>query len=251
MVDSTAPPEQVSFTTSRITARNGQNFLLDFFHFPETLKKALSHPSAPSIPHIVKLALTSFPHWTDNGDTFTDELSKSKYLSLVKTNDGTIVGFSQYTSGTLQLSTGETPTYMYAKYVAIDPGYRKIGLMRTINSSDVLQVNPDIIAGCSAVGEIHQIMRKISIETKRVFFPSEVHIPPVIGDMAKTIYALVYGEEKAQSINVKTLVRRGITPYAQGSVEYEFFKKLHLGLFDGVMYLSLVKSFAERLNILK
>lgn len=239
MADATILNDHATLTTTCMTARNGEHFFLDFYFFPQTLKNVPYHPDMPTLSHIHDIALKSFPHWVDDGELFKEELNHSVYLSLIKTETGEVIGFTHYSGGKVSFTNGVEMTYMYTKYIALNEEYRSLGLMRKACIQELLQVNPDIFLGSSAVGEIHMMMKRVSEDTKRFFYPSELTVPENIGKVGRGVYAEVNGEDTYASIDPHTLVRKGMSPYSQGKMEYELFAKHTLGINDTMIFLSL------------
>ncbi|MBP6882031.1 MAG: hypothetical protein KBC15_00565 [Candidatus Levybacteria bacterium] len=228
-----------------IQAKNGDEFVSTLYLLKDSFGKfPKSNYLASFLSSILALASRSFPHWTEKEylDFANETLLTTKAFSIISDASNKHVGFNFYTLGDIR---GDQ--FMYTNYTAIDPDYRRIGLMEKSRSADIVVVDLAILAGCSSVGAVHLGMHRLSDETGRVMYPLDVEVPDVIGKLGREIYADVNGADTWSSVNPQTLVRQSASPYAKGEPEYPLFEKLKLGRNEAVIYLSLTKKFNDEL----
>jgi hypothetical protein len=239
-------------TTSVIEGNDGRSFSRTLYNVPE----GMTVNDIPGIQKVIsevgRIAVAAFPHWTDKGKYFIEEiLPNTLTLSVIKDRDGAIVGFNRYTLGEV-----EGINFLYSNYVGIDPAvdekgktkYRRNGLMEKTSATDMGTLSPDVLIGCTAVHEIIMAITKISEQTGRVMYPNGPAVPPRIGKLGAKIYGKVNGKDEESSVNVKTLIRQGKSSYARGDARLPLMEKLNLGVNEAVVYLSISKSLNSRLN---
>jgi hypothetical protein len=234
-------------TASDIEDRKGNKYTVNFYQFDNSPQEGVENSGIANLmPDIVRVAAAAFPHWTDNGKSFAENtLPKAKALSVIRTEDGEVVGFNIYTPGVV-----EGMRFLYANYAGIDPvedadgnpKYRRTGLMERAREADIKAFNPDILTGCSAVGEVHLAIKSLSDRTDRVMYPLEGTVPSSVGMLGKKIYSIVNGADTYDSVDENTLVRHGKSPYAKGKAPYPLFNQLDLQPNDALIYLSLSKT---------
>lgn len=239
-------------TTSVIEGNDGRKFSRTLYNVPE----GMTVNDIPGIKEVIsdvgRLAVAAFPHWTDKGKYFIEEiLPNTRTLSVIKNSDGTIVGFNRYTLGEV-----EGINFLYSNYVGIDPAvdeqgktkYRWNGLMEKTSAADMGTLSPDVLIGCTAVNEIIMAIKKISEQTGRVMYPTGSAVPSEIGKLGAKIYGEVNGKDTESSVNIKTLIRQGKSPYPRGNAKLPLMEKLNLGVNEAVVYLSISSSLNSRLN---
>lgn len=234
--------------SSVIEAKDGGLYSVDFYILDRSLGNSYIRGI---IPQILRVAILSFPHWDDNGRSFFQQVSlHTNTFSVIKNTQNETVGFHMYTRGQVN-----DATFLYLNYSGVDPAedehgvpkYRRKGLIVRSGKSDVFFLQPDILIGCSSVGEIHTGIKRFSDETGRVMYPTGLFVPAKVGVLAKKIYGMVNGIETEDSVDTKTLVRHGTTAYAKGKVDYPLFDTLEVGVNDGLIFMSLKKSFNDQL----
>lgn len=232
-----------TITTSSILAKNGDQYIVELYNFPFKLRFADKSLFRQISNSLVRIAITSFINWKDRGANFKKNiLPQADALSLIKTMQGKIVGFSLYAIG-----NSSAGTYVYTKYAGVDPAvnslgislYRNKGLMQQSRLSDLLSLNPDITAGCSASGEIHLGVDRVAQEMGWMVFPRSSVIPREIGLLATDIYCQVYGETNRDTINLKTLIKQSESPYQKGVITTDYLAKLKMKKNEGLIYLSI------------
>lgn len=239
-------------TTSVIEGNDGRKFSRTLYNVPE----GMTVNDIPGIKEVIsdvgRIAIAAFPHWTDKGKDFTEKiLPSTRTLSVIKDSDGTIVGFNRYTLGEV-----EGINFLYSNYVGIDPAvdekgktkYRWNGLMEKTSAADMGTLSPDVLIGCTAVNEIIMAIKKISEQTGRVMYPNGAAVPPEIGKLGAKIYGEVNGKDAESSVNIKTLIRQGKSPYPRGNARLPLMENLNLGVNEAVVYLSISSPLNSRLN---
>lgn len=243
-------------TESAMEGKDGRIFSRSFYNVAEGTTLGDIPELKRAFPDIIRIAVASFPHWSDNGEYFSNNvLSRSRTASIIKDSDGTIVGFNLYALGQVEVDNDHL-NFMYANYSGVDPAvdqegkpkYRRNGLMERSRAADLQTVSPDVLVGCSSVGEIHFAIEALSKETGRVKYPSDLEVPHVIGELGAKVYGMVNGAGEEGSVDKSTLVRHGKSPYAKGVADYPLFRKLNVGPNDGVIYLSVTRALNDRLD---
>lgn len=241
------PAKKFEKTVTPIEAKDGRPFTVELYQVDSTIADVAEDATiAEILPKLTEIAVDSFPNWTDNGKYFAEKAVPTANAFSITTNEaGEIIGFNLYQKGVVKGNS-----FAYTKYAGVSnqtdsegtPLYRRQGLMEKSRLADIDVIDPNILMGCSAVGEIHLGVDQVAKQSGRVVFPREEAVPEKIGLLGQEAYAIVNGADVKDSVDPKTLVRHGKSAYIRGQVIPPFMEKLQLTPNDAVIYMAVKPS---------